>query len=520
MRHRMKSLGSIRVAAAVVVAMSMTSSCLDPTEIVLELSTNVPCNVVEANGVAIAIGAPGDDDSGVATATSMCANGDIGTLVVVPSTGNGPEVGIRVMLGVDASTCEGPAYSGCIVERRALRYTPHMPLMLPISLDQSCVGVPCDPNSTCVNGGCVDAGTTCTGGVCEVADAAPPPPPPTGCVETKAPMLVTQAASVATPFIARTPTGYAVSWTDPAGNTASVATYAQDGTVLDARVPLDGFLPDAGGSPGPLASNGSSYAALYEYQPTNADLTPLVPVDGGPAPGNSVSPGAIATAGVFYDPSLATYVTVKVNLVSQVQFLTWPTAGFLGSSFGSGITSASLAWNGTSYFPVLHDATDACSVLACTAASLTNLTCSDAGITPPITLCLNIRAAVADAQHSLVAYVSATKTLIVDSTIGTAQYFSMETVDDTFAFVPLVTGSTPYRMIWRANDTLITANFSTLDNPPTVALTGTLGYTNAGGTGAGFDAVADDPATSTGYAFVYWSASNQTPGIYFEHRCQ
>ncbi len=111
---------------------------------VLVLGTDVNCTVVTSSGVSIALGAPGNDNSGVVTSTEMCSSdGGIGTLVVVPSQGDNQTVGIRVTLGVDVLTqnCHGPLYTGCIVARRSLRYVPHHPLTLPIDLDESCLGI-------------------------------------------------------------------------------------------------------------------------------------------------------------------------------------------------------------------------------------------------------------------------------------------------------------------------------------------------------------------------------------------
>jgi hypothetical protein len=159
----------------VLIAACGSSSCLDPTEIVLEIGTDVACSVVAQNGVAITVGRTGDD-GGVAIMTNLCASdGGIGSLAITPSGAVDDPIGIRVVLGVDASVdaC-GPNYEGCIVARRALRFDPHTPLTLPIDLDQACIGVPCTPDSTCVSGSCVDASIGPCTGVCNVEDAGPP----------------------------------------------------------------------------------------------------------------------------------------------------------------------------------------------------------------------------------------------------------------------------------------------------------------------------------------------------------
>jgi alpha-tubulin suppressor-like RCC1 family protein len=99
-----------------------------------------------------------DDDGPVSAATSACKDGRIGDIVLVPS-GQGPEIAVRVVADIDdPSPCtKADGYKGCIVARRIIKFVPHTPLTLPIALDASCVGVPCDENTTCVNGACVNA---------------------------------------------------------------------------------------------------------------------------------------------------------------------------------------------------------------------------------------------------------------------------------------------------------------------------------------------------------------------------
>ena len=47
-------------------------------------------------------------------------------------------------------------YAGCIVARRALRYSPHESLDVAIELSADCVGQACDPDHTCLTGGCAN----------------------------------------------------------------------------------------------------------------------------------------------------------------------------------------------------------------------------------------------------------------------------------------------------------------------------------------------------------------------------
>ena len=145
-------------------------SCLPPTEIVVDISTDVACS--DLGGVAIASSDVTTIDAvDPFTITPSCDAGKIGRIVFVPSSIDG-DVGIRVVGGFkkQASNCKTPFGAGCIVARRALRYVPHTPLYLPIVLSASCAGVPCDTTSTCVDGQCVPANID-DPTKCESADA-------------------------------------------------------------------------------------------------------------------------------------------------------------------------------------------------------------------------------------------------------------------------------------------------------------------------------------------------------------
>lgn len=106
----------MRVRVALVAAMAL-SDCLDPTEIIVVISTDVPCS--QMTSTAIAVGKPGDDTNLTNAKTTACADdGGIGALVVLPSHGIDDDVGIRVTLaltGAQADTCVSPTFDGCIV---------------------------------------------------------------------------------------------------------------------------------------------------------------------------------------------------------------------------------------------------------------------------------------------------------------------------------------------------------------------------------------------------------------------
>lgn len=135
-------------------------SCRDATEITLHVRTNLPCtDKAHWRGVAVHVGEPGRDveEASPTLVTESCdEQGHIGSLVVVPSSSKSAAIGVRVVAGVDAKPedCAEQGYLGCIVARRALRFTPHAGLDLDIQLNSDCVSVGCDAEHTCVGGAC------------------------------------------------------------------------------------------------------------------------------------------------------------------------------------------------------------------------------------------------------------------------------------------------------------------------------------------------------------------------------
>jgi hypothetical protein len=147
-----------RLTALVTLAASTLVFCREPTQVTVDIRTDIPCS--ELHGVTLTTGrADGYEDKAPVTVTPECdASGRIGTLVVVPSGDDTDEVAIKVTAGFgpdDAEACKAPNYGpGCVVARRILRYVPQTSLTLPIFLRRSCAGVPCSPTSTCVDSKC------------------------------------------------------------------------------------------------------------------------------------------------------------------------------------------------------------------------------------------------------------------------------------------------------------------------------------------------------------------------------
>ena len=151
---------AIAFAFSSLAVLATSASCLDPTQITVDMSTDVKCS--DAKGTAIAGGVPGTLD--VATPTTMtgdCTNGHIGTLVSTPSGSKDTDAAFLVVLGVDRPVSEcTPAnkFDGCIVQRRLIHYVKHTPLNLPITMWLVCKDVKCDSQSTCARSGkCVSA---------------------------------------------------------------------------------------------------------------------------------------------------------------------------------------------------------------------------------------------------------------------------------------------------------------------------------------------------------------------------
>jgi hypothetical protein len=144
---------------------SPTAACLEPTEIMLDVRTDVVCSdSTHWRGVAVSVGQPGTDvesRSPVLTTTACAAGGEIGTLAVVPTGAKDAQVGIRVVAGItrNPEDCAAQGYDGCIVARRTVTYLPHQSQHLLIDLTSDCIGNACDVNHTCVNGSCSDTVT-------------------------------------------------------------------------------------------------------------------------------------------------------------------------------------------------------------------------------------------------------------------------------------------------------------------------------------------------------------------------
>ncbi len=165
-RRRFRPRNALLLAVAGVVLLALTSSCQDPTQFTLVISTNAKCHD-ELKATAIYVGGSLDAvDKKVQTSfpvanTDNCVSGNIGTLVVTPGNAEGAVVVIGGFNGKLPTACVENNYKDCIIARRSFSFIKHTPLSIPIELERDCLNVPCDVNSTCHNGACYSADITC-----------------------------------------------------------------------------------------------------------------------------------------------------------------------------------------------------------------------------------------------------------------------------------------------------------------------------------------------------------------------
>ena len=155
-------------------ACASAAACYGPTEVRLEISTDLPCRAVVDGG-----GTPGNpihtvvrlggaaDSANVADTTTCSASvagapvADIGSIVLVPSGDRSAHVTVQVTAtadGSDPDLCGRPgtpvaAQAQCIVARRTFAFIRHTSRSLPIRLYASCKGQVCDASQTCNQSG-------------------------------------------------------------------------------------------------------------------------------------------------------------------------------------------------------------------------------------------------------------------------------------------------------------------------------------------------------------------------------
>lgn len=161
-------------------------SCREPTQITVDLTTDLPCvGLADDAGVSrpavpgqfsgegrAALWVSGDTPSTAPQVVAKsCAQGAatarIGTIAIVPSKSNDDRVVITAAINVrdpaKSEQCPGdPPSPDCIVARRTVGFIPHTPLTLPIHLALACAGVVCKKGETCNDGRCISDVVNCT----------------------------------------------------------------------------------------------------------------------------------------------------------------------------------------------------------------------------------------------------------------------------------------------------------------------------------------------------------------------
>ncbi|MBL8607145.1 MAG: hypothetical protein JNL38_07485 [Myxococcales bacterium] len=174
-------LGAGLVSASALAAIALAMSCRGPTQIRLNISTDVPCS--RLRGVAISGGSYGSvERAPPQTITYDCRpDGTIGTLISTPAGDDDGQVAFRVIAGVDKDVTQctpDDGYAGCSRQLRQLAYLANETAELPIRLYLICVGVACDPSSTCAyTGKCVPATVdpSCRSASCDPTSPAATP---------------------------------------------------------------------------------------------------------------------------------------------------------------------------------------------------------------------------------------------------------------------------------------------------------------------------------------------------------
>lgn len=150
----------------------LTAGCLDPTQITLEVETDLDCPspagdlpTVQLRETGFRASSPQDLVTiDLSATTGACMVGAplnrIGSLALSPSDDKDAAIGIEVVGTVQppVSNCRLPEYqSQCVVARRVLRFQENRNLPLPIKLRKVCLGVVCEDFETCVGGTCVSS---------------------------------------------------------------------------------------------------------------------------------------------------------------------------------------------------------------------------------------------------------------------------------------------------------------------------------------------------------------------------
>jgi len=248
-------------AALVACTTAAIASCRAPTEIKVVVTTDFDC--ADLKDVTVTVGTLGDAlESDPPTSTSTtCSAGSVGTIVVVPSGSDHADVGIKVVGGFGVKQAEAcapapgsspPEYGvGCIVARRAIDFTPHTPLTVPIVLRAACNGIACGETETCDKGQCVPAEVP-DSSACAAAGGCPEPDVPDAATGsdycTSLPALpvapvIDGVVDDDLPLVDVTPVGWTGGATPPDATTQYAVAWRPDGIYFFVRVHDPSLVP-------------------------------------------------------------------------------------------------------------------------------------------------------------------------------------------------------------------------------------------------------------------------------------
>ena len=141
------------VCFSVLAGLFSTACAKDPTEVVVTVYSDVPCNAVAA----VAAGPTGElGDRPASALSTVCdpATGSRGALVLVPRASDSGELAVEVRLRTDQGQPDdciaSNNYQGCIVSRRILNYIPGRTVQMRVDLRNPCLNTPCSQTTSCI----------------------------------------------------------------------------------------------------------------------------------------------------------------------------------------------------------------------------------------------------------------------------------------------------------------------------------------------------------------------------------
>lgn len=164
LRFPLRSVSLLALSAAGAGLLSPGCGATAPTEIVLDVYTDLACPAQAG----VAAGRAGELGERATSATSNeCdpATGSLGRLVVIPRADEEAEVALEIRVSAGDTSLENCVasknYAGCIVARRILNFIPNRSVRMRVDLRNPCLDTPCDETTSCVafgvSKGCVEA---------------------------------------------------------------------------------------------------------------------------------------------------------------------------------------------------------------------------------------------------------------------------------------------------------------------------------------------------------------------------